>query len=258
MRLRCIIVDDEPPAIDELNYILTQIEDVEVVASAGTASEAVAAVKKLQPDVVFLDIHMPRHDGFSIAEEISRYDDPPLIIFATAYDQYAVQAFDKGSLDYVLKPFSKKRIHKAILRAQKTLLNRNQIIRRNDLNKLVEIIEGTRNIFSRLPAEKKGHVFLLDPVDIMFCKAEEKKVLIYTQNDQFVCQSGYSLEELGKRFKFHSFFRTHRSYLVNLEHVRKIIPWFKGRYLLVMADGDNTEVPVSRRQTKDLKTQLGL
>jgi two-component system LytT family response regulator/two-component system response regulator LytT len=258
MKIRCIIVDDEPPAVDELNYILTQIKDVEVVASAGSASEAVAAIKALQPDVVFLDIHMPRHGGFYIAKKISHYDKPPLIIFATAYDQYAVQAFDEGSLDYILKPFTEKRIQKAIIRAQKTLINRSQIIRINDLNKLVEIIEGTQNVFSRLPAEKKGHVFLIDPANILFCKAEEKKLLIYTQDDQFVCQPGYTLEELGKRLKFHSFFRTHRSYLVNLGHVKKIIPWFKGRYLLVMSDREATEVPVSRSNIKDLKTQLGL
>jgi len=173
MKIRCIIVDDEPPAVDELKYILSQIKDIEVVASAGSASEAVTAIKESKPDVVFLDIHMPRHSGFYVAEKVSRFDPPPLIIFATAYDQYAVQAFEEGSLDYILKPFSEKRIQKALIRARNVLTSKIKIVDENDLKRLLNVIEGTKQSINRLPVEKKGHVLLMDPSYIFFFKAED-------------------------------------------------------------------------------------
>lgn len=257
MKIRCIIVDDEPPAVDELDYILNQIENVEVVATAGSASEGIAAIEKLKPDVVFLDIHMPRHNGFYVAKKVSRFDPPPLIIFATAYDQYAVKAFEEGSLDYILKPFSEKRIQKALNRARNILASKRKIIGENELKRLLNVIEGTKQA-NRLPVEKKGHVLLMDSSDILFFKAEEKKIQVHTRDDQFVCHTAYTLEELTKRLEFHSFFRTHRSYLVNLVHVREIIPWFAGRYLLKMSDKAATEIPVSRGHVKYLKQKLGL
>lgn len=257
MKIQCIIVDDEPPAVDELNYILTQIEDVEVLATAGSASEGITAIEKLKPNVVFLDIHMPRRNGFYIAEKVSRFDPPPLIIFATAYDQYAVQAFEEGSLDYILKPFSEKRIKKALKRARTLLASTRKIIDEDDLKRLLHIVEETKLAIHRLPVENKGHVLLMDPSVILFFKAKEKKIQVHTKNDQFVCPTAYTLEELSKRLELHSFFRTHRSYLVNLSHVREIIPWFTGRYLLKMSDKSATEIPVSRSHVKDLKQKLG-
>jgi two-component system LytT family response regulator/two-component system response regulator LytT len=251
-------VDDEPPAVDELKYILSQIKDIEVVASAGSASEAVTAIKESKPDVVFLDIHMPRHSGFYVAEKVSHFDPPPLIIFATAYDQYAVQAFEEGSLDYILKPFSEKRIQKALIRARNVLTSKRKIFDENDLKRLLNVIEGTKQSINRLPVEKKGHVLLMDPSDIFFFKAEEKKIQVHTRDDQFVCHTAYTLEELSKRLEPYSFFRTHRSYLVNLAHVREIIPWFAGRYLLKMRDKEATEIPVSRGHVKDFKQKLGI
>lgn len=258
MKIQCIIVDDEPPAVDELNYILTQIEDVEVVATAGSASEGITAIEKFKPNVVFLDIHMPRHSGFYVAEKVSRLDPPPLIIFATAYDQYAVKAFEEGSLDYILKPFSEKRIQKALKRVRSVLTPKRKIVGENDLKRLLDVIEGTKQVINRLPVEKKGHVLLIDPSDIFFFKAEEKKIQVHTRDDQFVCQTVYTLEALTKRLEFHSFFRPHRSYLVNLAHVREIIPWFAGRYLLKMTDKEATEIPVSKGHVKNLKQKLGL
>ena len=258
MKIRCIIVDDEPPAIDELNYILGRIDDVEVLTSCGSASEAIEAIEKLNPDVVFLDIHMPRHSGLHIAEKVAYYEKPPLIIFVTAYDQYAVEAFEKGSIDYILKPFSEKRIRKALLRVKEILAGRIRIPDENDITRLIDIVGGIKHGMNRLPVEKKGHVLLIDPSEILFCKAEDKKVMVYSQNDLFSCHGGQTLEELAKKFKFHSFFRTHRAYPVNLDHVREVISWFSGRYLLVMSDKSATEVPVSRNRVKDLKQKLGL
>ncbi len=121
MKIRCIIVDDEPPAVDELAYILSRIEDVEVVASSNSASKAIKEIRAKKPDLVFLDIHMPVKSGFHVARMVSSFDRPPLIIFATAFDQYAVRAFDVNAIDYVLKPFSEDRIRKSIERAKEVI-----------------------------------------------------------------------------------------------------------------------------------------
>ena len=258
MKIRCIIVDDEPPAVDELKYILTGIEDVEVVATAGSASEGITAIEKLKPNVIFLDIQMPRHSGFYVAEKVSRMDAPPLIIFATAYDQYAVQAFEEGALDYILKPFSEKRLQKSVERAKEVLTAKRNAGGENDLSRLLNVIQETKQVIDRLPVEKKGHVLLKDPSDIFFFKSEDKKIQVHTRDDQFHCHTAHTLEELTKRLGRHSFFRTHRSYLVNLAHVREVIPWFAGRYLLKMTDNEATEIPVSRKQVKHLKLRLGL
>ena len=258
MKIRCIIVDDEPPAVDELKYILTRIEDVEVVATAGSASEGIAAIEKLKPNVIFLDIQMPRHSGFYVAEKVSRMDPPPLIIFATAYDQYAVKAFEEGALDYILKPFSEKRLQKSVERAKEALTAKGKVVGENDLSRLLNVIQGTKQVINRLPVEKKGRVLLKEPSDIYFFKAEEKKIQAHTRDDQFLCHTAHTLEELTKRLEFHDFFRPHRSYLVNLAHVKEIIPWFAGRYLLKMTDKEASEIPVSRGHVKHLKLRLGL
>ena len=251
-------MDDEPPAVDELKYILSCIEDVEVVATACSASEGITAIEKLKPNVIFLDIQMPRHSGFYVAEKVSRLDPPPLIIFATAYDQYAVQAFEEGALDYILKPFSEKRLQKSVERAKEVLTAKRKVGGENDLSQLLNVIQGTKQVINRLPVEKKGHVLLKDPSDIFFFKAEEKRIQVHTHDDQFICHAAHTLEELTNRLERQSFFRTHRSYLVNLAHVREIIPWFAGRYLLKMTDKDATEIPVSRKHVKHLKLRLGL
>ncbi len=258
MKIRCVIVDDEPPAVDELKYILTRIEYVEVVATAGSASEGIAVIEKLKPNVIFLDIHMPRHSGFYVAEKVSRLKPPPLIIFATAYDQYAVQAFEEGALDYILKPFSEKRLQKSVERARKALSSKRKDVGQENLNRLLNVIEGTAQVFNRLPVEKKGRVLLKDPADIFFFKAEEKKIQVHTRDDLFFCHTAYTMEDLTKKLEFQSFFRPHRSYLVNLIHVREIIPWFAGRYLLKMKNEEATEIPVSRGHVKNLKQRLGL
>jgi two-component system, LytTR family, response regulator len=258
MNIRCIIVDDEPPAIDELAYILSRIEDVEVVASSNSASKAIKEIRTKKPDLVFLDIHMPVKSGFHVARMVSSFDRPPLIIFATAFDQYAVRAFDENAIDYVLKPFSEDRIRKGIERAKEVISTRGKAVTVRDLDRLMESMGKTNNSVIRISVENKGRILLLDPDNIFFCKSEEKKIIINTQNDKFNCQSVSTLKELETILMPYPFFRTHRAHLVNLSYIREVIPWFNGRYLLNMSDEKSTEIPVSRKRARSFKKKLGI
>ena len=258
MKIRCIIVDDEPPAVDELAYILSRIEDVEVVASSNSASKAIKEIRAKKPDLVFLDIHMPVKSGFHVARMISSFDRPPLIIFATAFDQYAVRAFDANAIDYVLKPFSENRIRKSIERAKELISSKGKTVTIRELDRLIESIGGTEKSVVRISVENKGRILLLDPDNIFFCKSAEKKIFINTQNNQFVCYSVSSLNELEKILINHPFFRTHRAYLVNLSYIKEVIPWFNGRYLVNMSDENSTEIPISRSRARNFKKKLGI
>jgi two-component system LytT family response regulator/two-component system response regulator LytT len=258
MNIRCIIVDDEQPALDELAFILSKIEDVEVVASSSSASKALKEIRTKKPDLVFLDIRMPVQNGFHVARRVATFDKPPVIIFATAFDRYAVRAFDENAIDYVLKPFSEDRIRKSIERAKEVISSKGKAVTIRELDLLMESIGKTRNSVVRISVENKGRILLLDPDSIFFCKSEKKKILINTQNNQFVCHSISSLNELEKILINHPFFRTHRAYIVNLSYVKEVIPWFNGRYLLNMSDKKSTEIPISRSRAGNFKKKLGI
>ncbi|MDY6790631.1 MAG: LytTR family DNA-binding domain-containing protein [Thermodesulfobacteriota bacterium] len=258
MKIRCIIVDDEPPAVDELTYILSKIEDVEVVASSNSALKAINVIREKKPDLVFLDIHMPVKNGFHVARMISSFDRPPLIIFATAFDQYAVRAFEANAIDYVLKPFSENRIRKTIARAKGLLSSNSKTITITELDRLIENIGEADKRVVRISVENKGRILLLDPEKIFFCRSKAKKLVIYTQNNQFVCHSVSTLGKLETMLLPYHFFRSHRAYLVNLSRIREVIPWFNGRYLVHMSDEKSTEIPVSRSRARNFKNKLGI
>lgn len=258
MLIRCFIVDDEPPAVEELRFILSRIEYVEVVAAAGSASTAIAAARELKPDVIFLDIQMPGGNGFHVAKQVADLSPPPFIIFATAYDQYAVRAFDQGAADYILKPFSEDRVRKSLRRVKEMIRNRDKTADTGQLKNLLELIKEREHPLTRLPVEKQGHIILLKPADIVYCMAEERKVLIFAHDETFIRHSPSSLDEVEEKLHHFAFMRTHRAYLVNPAHVNEIIPWFHGRYVLKMADNAATEIPVSRRRAKTVRKQLGL
>ncbi len=258
MLIRCMIVDDEPPAVDELRYILSRIGNVEVVATAESASKAVATARKLEPDLIFLDIRMPGRSGFHVAEQVASLSRPPCIVFATAYDQYAVRAFDQGAVDYILKPFSEDRVRKSLQRVRERIRNRDRGVAAGRLQDLLALIQEREHPLTRLPAERQGHIILLNPADIVYCKATERKVLIFAHDETFTRHAPSSLDELEEKLQPFAFLRTHRAYLVNPAHVTEVIPWFHGRYVLKMADSAASEIPVSRRRAKTVRQQLGL
>jgi two-component system LytT family response regulator/two-component system response regulator LytT len=258
MKLKCIVVDDEPLAVEELTYILSMIDGVEVISSANTGSKAIELINKLMPDVVFLDIQMPGKDGFAVAREISRREPSPIIIFATAYDEYAIKGFEEGALDYVLKPFSKERIKKSIDRVKRILEGPHGTEVPGELQKVLESIGSIEKSPARLALESRGRIVLVGPEEVFYFNAKDKKIYAYGNENSLLGQINFSLDELETKLKPFPFFRTHRSYLVNLTHVRELIPWYNGRYIVVMKDGCSTEIPVSRNRVKDLKEHFCL
>ena len=258
MIIRCLVVDDEPPAVEELSYLLGQIGSVEVVGTARSASKALDAIDRLDPDLVFLDIQMPGHDGFEVIQALKRSHTAPLFVLATAYDQYAVKAFDADVVDYILKPFTEDRVRKSIDRVKTWLQSRRQEPLTTQMEQLVKQLDQGPKEIVKISVESKGRIRVLDPGEILYCKAENKGITVATKNRSFLLFGQASLDELEKKLTSQSFFRTHRSYLVNLACIKEVIPWFNGRYIVTTTDDPATEVPVSRRRVKELKKMLGL
>ncbi|QSX09427.1 LytTR family transcriptional regulator DNA-binding domain-containing protein [Alkalibacter rhizosphaerae] len=246
MTLKALIVDDEYPAREELRYLLSRLEGVEVVGEATNGKEALALITALDYDMVFLDINMPQMDGMDLGEKIKELEDPPAIVYITAYDQYALQAFRVNAVDYLLKPIEEEKLSHAVERIRnrfKTTVSP----KKQDLPK--EPIQ-------RLSVEQGGKIVLLDAVDVYYAFSEGSYVYVATDQQKYLTK--YTLQALEEKLDPKLFFRCHRSYLVNLKKIKEIAPFFKGTYNIRMTDKNNTQIPVSRRQAKHLKQILDL
>ncbi|MDI6631857.1 MAG: LytTR family DNA-binding domain-containing protein [Thermoanaerobacteraceae bacterium] len=246
MKLKALIVDDEYPARQELRYALSKIDNVEVVGEAANAQEALTLIKALDYSVLFLDIAMPGINGLELGAAIQELDRPPHVIYVTAYDEYAVKAFDVNAVDYVLKPIDEKRLRQAV----------NKVLKLSQENgaKTETRAEPTIRI-DRLPAEKNGKVVLVNEGDIVYAFTEGDAVFLKTYADKFLAH--FTLKELEARLNPNVFFRTHRCFIVNLHKVKEIIPFFNSTYSLVVEDKERSEVPLSRSQAKRLRRILG-
>jgi two-component system LytT family response regulator/two-component system response regulator LytT len=256
MSLSAVIVDDEQLARDELAYLLKGVGDVEVVAEAHNGLEAVNLIKEHTPDLVFLDVQMPGLDGFGVIKKLmDRHVPMPQIVFATAFDQYAVKAFEVNAVDYLLKPFDKKRVAQAVQKARERV----QTTAPGDkLDTLVKMLEAQKpQQTSKVLLKASGRLFLVDQKDICFASIEDGVITVVTptMEGQSNCRT---LEELLATLDPNLFWRAHRSYLVNINRIKEVVPWFKSSYQLRMGDKNQTEVPVSRAQTKRLRELFGL
>lgn len=249
MKLTALLVDDESPARDELRYLLGKYPEINVIGEASSGEEAIENVIELDPDVVFLDIKLWDMDGFEVARRIFEKGKTPIIIFATAYDEYAVKAFEINAVDYILKPFSADRLEKAVQKVINVFKSQRQS---EEVLRIAEYLR-TKEIAScnKLSVWKNGRIHLICPEDICYCVAIEKGSIVKTRQGEF--STSYTLSELEERIKSPNFFRTHKSYLVNLDRVKEIIPWFNGTFILSIQGYEKEEVPVSRRQAKELR-----
>ncbi len=256
MSLSVIIVDDEQLARDELAYLLREIDDVDVIGQGKNGVEAVNLIKENSPDLVFLDVQMPGLDGFGVIKKLIEKKIPlPQFVFSTAFDQYAVKAFEVNALDYLLKPFDKKRIAQAIEKAAK---NRETTAAPGDkLDTLVKMLEAQKPQPSKVLLKAGGRLFLVDQKDICYASIEGGiiTVVAHQMEGQSNCRT---LEELLASLDQNLFWRAHRSYLVNINRIKEVVPWFKSSYQIRMDDKKQTEIPVSRAQTKRLRELFGL
>lgn len=263
--MKVMVVDDERPARDELCYLLRKIHGVEIVAQAVSGEETIRKFQEHRPDAIFLDIQMPDASGVDVARKLIRLGFSPVIVFATAYDQYAVDAFDVNAVDYLLKPFHEDRLAETVQRLKKRLEEKNlgeakttteQVQAREFLAKLDQIYTSLHVAEGRegkLKIEENGIIMLIPFGDILYATIEERSVRVVTRERSYL--TNYTLTELEGLLKS-SFLRVHKSYLAHLDQIHSIIPWFNNTYNLIMSD--NSEIPVSRTYVKMFREKMGL
>jgi two-component system LytT family response regulator/two-component system response regulator LytT len=301
MPLSALIVDDEKLARDELKYLLDAVGDVDVVAQGENGIEAVNLIEEHRPDLVFLDVQMPGLDGFAVIQRLvernrlrngGKHADPmPQFVFATAYDQYAVRAFDVNAVDYLLKPFDRARVAAAVERARARIHSGNSGSgsqssanggeqstddadsaangapassqpTSSQIDALLKLLHRSQSGERALPPAKlvvqaQSRLLLVDQTDICYAAIDEGIIRIVTRSfeGQSKCRT---LEELQELLDPAHFWRAHRGFVVNINHIREVVPWFKSSYQLRMNDKQQTEIPVSRAQTKRLRELFNL
>jgi two-component system, LytTR family, response regulator LytT len=254
MSINTIIVDDEKPARDELAFLLKAFPEINVIGQGKNGVDAVNLIKEHSPDLVFLDVQMPGLDGFGVLRKlVERKMKVPHVVFATAFDHYAVQAFDVNAVDYVLKPFDKARIAKAIQRARKVMETQTSTAER--LEQLVSQLNGNakQNVQPAKILVKSGQRLLLVAAEDLIFSSIDDGLISVVGRDVEGTSNYRTLEELHAALDSETFWRPHRSYLVNIHHIKEVVPWFKSSYMLKMDDKKQSEVPVSRVQTKRLR-----
>ncbi|MGA2738629.1 MAG: LytTR family DNA-binding domain-containing protein [Bryobacteraceae bacterium] len=253
--LTTVIVDDEELACDELAYLLRDFPEVEVVATGRNGLEAVQLIRKAEPDLVFLDVHMPGQDGISVVRELRESGmELPHFIFVTAYDQYAVEAFRLEAMDYLLKPVDKARLAETIDRARRSAVDREKDKRPEGAASLPASAPPHR---TKLLIRNANRNFIVDAQDVIYATIDNGLITLVATNVEG--HSNYrTIEDLQANLDKDTFWRVHRSFLVNIHKIKEVVPWFKSSYQLRMDDKKHTEVPVSRVQTKRLRELLKL
>jgi len=259
MPLSAVIVDDEQLARDELAYLLKSAGEVDVVAQGKNGLEAINLIKEHNPDLLFLDVQMPGLDGFGVIKKlVDKKISLPKIVFATAFDQYAVKAFEVNAIDYLLKPFDKKRVAQSVQKARG--LQGAEGSPAEKIDNLMRMLQGAKPQSSKILLKAVGRMFLVDQKDICYASIADGVITVVTAGSSSM--EGHSncrtLEELLDSLDPGLFWRAHRSYLVNINRIREVVPWFKSSYQLRMDDKKQSEIPVSRAQTKRLRELFGL
>jgi two-component system, LytTR family, response regulator LytT len=283
MSLSALIIDDEQLARDELKYLLDSVGGVDIVAQGTNGIEAVDLIEEHHPDLVFLDVQMPGLDGFAVIKRLKERSEArartgdaealPQIIFATAYDQYAVRAFDVNAVDYLLKPFDRTRVEQAVERAVERARTRmsggTATGAEAQIDALLRLLNqgmsqgaglagaGRAHQPAKLIVEAQSRLLLVDPADICFAAIDGGIIRVVTQTFEGHAKCR-TLEELLEQLDPAVFWRAHRGFVVNINHIREVVPWFKSSYQLRMNDKQQTEIPVSRSQTRRLRELFNL
>ncbi len=260
--LRAVVVDDEQLAREELGYLLGQLGGVDVIGQAGNGLEAVDTIDRLQPDLVFLDVQMPGLTGFEVARRLAEVDAGAQIVFVTAFDQHAIEAFEVNAVDYLLKPVDPARLETAVQRARRRIAAERQSdtaetpgLVPEQFEKLLQLVSERQSRRERLAVKVDERLLLVQAEEIIHASLADETITIVTS--QFSGTSNYrTLDELQARLDPGVFWRVHRSHLVNINMIKEIVPWFSRNYILRMKDEKATEIPVSRSQTRRLREYL--
>ena len=289
MPISALIIDDEQLARDELKYLLDSVGGVDVVGQGANGIEAVDLIEEHHPDLVFLDVQMPGQDGFAVIQRLmernrersrakaasaagvgAQKDTPPLpqFVFATAFDQYAVRAFDVNAVDYLLKPFDRARVLEAVERVRARMAagaasaaeapdagiesQLDRLLRLLNRPQGAERPDSLSHPPAKLIVQAQSRLLLVDQAEVCFAAIDEGVIRIVTRafEGQSKCRT---LDELLELLDPARFWRAHRGFVVNIDQIREVMPWFKSSYQLRMNDKQQTEIPVSRAQTKRLR-----
>ena len=248
-KIRALIVDDEPLARELIVDMLAGDPEVEVIGECGDGLAAVAAVETNKPDLVFLDVQMPELDGFGVLEAIER---PPVIVFVTAYDQYALRAFEVHALDYLLKPFDRERFDKALQRAKHQIERERAGTMNRELVALLTRLKSRPKPLERLVIKAGGRVFFLRVDEIDWIEAAANYVKLHAGGEAHLLRE--TINGLAAKLDPDKFLRVHRSIIVNLERVKEMQPWFHGDYVIIMQDG--AQLTSSRNYREQLRKLL--
>jgi two-component system LytT family response regulator/two-component system response regulator LytT len=254
--LRAIVVDDEQLARDELCFLLQQLGGIEVAAQAGNGVDALTVIEEYQPDLVMLDVQMPGLTGFEVARRVVEAGMECQIVFVTAFDQYALDAFEVNAVDYLLKPVEPGRLATAVDRVRKRLAVE-KAPQRPDLDQLLQMLGDRQSRREQLAIKVDERFLLVHADEVVHASVEDDQIRVVT-NSLSGTSNYRTLDELQTRLDPAVFWRVHRSHLVNINKIKEIVPWFSRNYILRMKDGKGTEIPVSRSQTRRLREYLKL
>lgn len=244
-----LVVDDEELAREELAYLLRDFPEIELLQTASNGLEALKLIEQAEPELVFLDVQMPGLDGLGVIAKLREKGGPlPYFVLTTAFDQYAVEAFRLQAFDYLLKPVEKERLAESVERVKRILDEKQPQEKQGEAAKAA--VQRTK-----LLVRTNNRNLIVDAQDLIYATIDEGTITVVTA--QFEGQSNYrTIEELQSNLDPNLFWRVHRSFLVNINKIREVIPWFKSSFQLKMDDKKQTEIPVSRIQTRRLRTLL--
>jgi two-component system, LytTR family, response regulator LytT len=237
--IRTLIVDDEPYSRDELRHLLGSFPSIKIVGEAASGESAIMKTIQLQPDVVFLDVEMPKLNGMEVANALSELKKVPLVVFATAYPQFAAEAFRYDAVDYLLKPYDEEQLQDTVKRIEKIFYSQKD--------------KDHGRASGKLAVELDGEIHYIEPKDILYIVREENLTKLITKQNDY--ETKLPLKDLESRLLSHGFFRIHKSFLVNLDYIIRLTPWFNGAYQLELA-GRSEMLSVSRNYVKALRARL--
>ncbi|MBI3666110.1 MAG: response regulator transcription factor [Acidobacteria bacterium] len=254
--LSILVADDERLAREELCYLLRELPDIEISGAATNGLEALELIRQHEPDLVLLDVQMPGLDGLGVVRQLLEGGGRmPHVIFVTAYDQYAVQAFEVNAVDYLLKPVDRSRLSISLDRVRRLIEARTPP--ETKIAKVAAQWQARAGGRTKLLVKQANRLFLVDAEDLVYATIEDGLITIVSTIIEG--QSNYrTIEELQSNLDPSTFWRVHRSYLVNINKIKEVVPWFKSSYQLRMDDKKHTEIPVSRAQTRRLRELLKL
>lgn len=253
--IKTMIIEDEKLARDELKFLIEKDSDFEVVYEIADGTKALEILKENKIDLLFLDIQIPGKNGIEIARILNEQKIAPYIIFTTAYDEYAVEAFQLSAVDYLLKPISDQRLEESLERAKKETKNSSNF--NQQLENFFANLNSSKqkDCLNKIAVLEKDYYLMLDFKDIYYFSTKKKKVWAHCHKKSYM--TGFQLKELEKKLP-EQFFRIHKSYIVNLKHIKAVIPWFKGKYQVLMEDYSEHKIPVSRSKVDQINKLLNL